>query len=270
MGDKYLNYLNYLKEMLGKDAKKMPQLVIVENHLLPKFVGVLGTNQRQRGYVSDEFMDFLVNWGQYCFELEKKSACAMMLIGMQRVLHGGVFYDRYLTQCRLHRLPEKYSNYAAWADKNMPMNKVCWQFLQTNLEFCLNQGETLNEISSAILRCLLRNLNENGQVSAAAPDYVWDEEEIGISVRNAYLWALDLALRHYGLKWCIRAHAPLWHEKLFFFRKYRQEIIWRRAMKYFPLDNERYYTGGIRLILKETRLYDIFTMWRIKKEIFAA
>ena len=274
---KHEEYLAYLTKMMGTDVvTRMIQPVMVETYLLPRYVGILGTKQRERGYVSDEFMAFMTKWGQYCFELDEKenyfprTAYTLMLIGMQRILRGGVYYEMSVYRRTLYEMPSKYSNYAAWTDDDMPMNRVCWRFLEENMEFCLNQPGILNEISSVVLRCLLRNLNATGVVSATALGYLWNEREIGISVRGAYLWALHMAIKCYGLTWCCRAQAPVWREKMFFFKKYRKEINWLKAREYFLLDEEKYYTGWKKRLLKGCFLYNFMTMRQIKKEIFSA
>lgn len=270
------DYLSYLCKMIGKDdVSTLGQPTIVERYILPRFVGLLGTKQRERGYVSDEFMRYMTKWGQYCFELDgedentPRTAYTLMLIAMQRILRGGVFYEKRVYRRNLYEMPSRYSNYAAWADKDMPMNKDCWKFLEANMEFCLNQPGILNEISSVVLRCLLRNLNATGVISATAPGYMWNEREICISSRGAYLWALNLAINRYGLGWCCRVHAPVWREKMFFFKKYRDQINWSTAWKYFSLEDEVYYTGWKRKFLKGCYLYNFITMRQIKKEIFS-
>jgi len=277
MEQKYEQYISCLKKMAGKDdVDETHPSEIIEKYLLPQYVGMVGTTQRKRGYVSDEFMRFLADWGQYNFRVDEfffchhRTADSLMLIGMQRIICGAVYSDKKNRRSGLFNMPKPLNRYAGWNDVDMPMNRECWKFLQKNLLFGLQATGQLKEVSTEILKCMLLCLNATNRVSDKAPGYEWSEKKIGVSVRSAYLWALNLGIYVFGVDWCAQVMAPVWHEKMFFFRKYRRDIGWKNAKKYFLLDEENYYSGFTRKVLEDVHLYHPLTMRKIKREIFAA
>jgi len=257
------------------ETNEMGQEQLVNTYILPLLVGEMNSATREKLHcVSPRFMDFMAEWGQICYEMDRyerkghHTADVLMLIALQRIIHGAIYYNSM--DKSVFGLPQSYSNYMIWCDRAVPMDWYCWKFLQANLEFCLTQkqNKAICKLANIILHSLLSDLHSDNTI-VKTDDYHWDEKQTDVTVKEVYEWAEKLAIKVYGVNRTAMIVAPVWRKKMDFFNTNRDRINWRMVWPYFELNDEPYFKPWQKFFLKLVGLYKPLVKWKIKREIAA-
>lgn len=178
---------------------------LVHDFILNQAVFVGGSEQRFP-HISDEFMAFMAEFGQECIIRDQETGELLMELAMQRISCGALIDDGY---DYINSLPEKYRCFTVEYDEPALMSQACWDFIERNIEFCVNglSNEVWRQHAENILWSLVENINEDGTTNN---DFVWNEGLVDKSLKEVGEWALQLAGQLFS-PYAVAIHlAPTW------------------------------------------------------------
>ena len=120
-------------------------------------------------------------------------------------------------------LPEEYRKYSNWEDQPGLMDQKCWNFVEANLEYCVNllRNDVWRGHAEKLLAGLIQHTNEEGE---ALQGYLWNEQIVQKSLKEVYTFAEELACRHFGIQKVAEILFPTWRAHKSFFKKHQKEI----------------------------------------------
>lgn len=228
---------------------------LVNDYLLPKCLGV-GGSEKRFPHISDEFMSFMAEFGHECIVRDKETGELLMELAMQRISCGAIAVNDYDF---IGSLPLEYQRYTAAYDEPALMSQACWDFIEKNIQFCIEglTKETWRQHAENILWSLLQNIGEDGSL---LNDYVWNEGLINKSLTEVYSWVMHVAQVSFTPYDLVIHLAPTWKKHLRCFKNADGVIEWtdksvRQAFAESTVGEQYFKFGTIRL-LKIFGVYD--------------
>ena len=122
---------------------------IMEEIILPLIVHHSG--ERNDNHISDEFMQFMADFGLTIHKSSPECYQIMGEIALQRLSQGAVRHDYLSTD---YKFSSKYAKYSASQDEHCRMSDACWNFFKSNGRL-LVADEMLKDHACAILYAII-------------------------------------------------------------------------------------------------------------------
>lgn len=244
---------------------------LVDDFILPKALGV-GGSEKRFPHISDEFMSFMAEFGQECITRDRRTGEVLMELAMQRISCGAIATEEYDF---IGSLPPEYQRYTAVYDEAALMSQACWDFIERNIQFCVEglENKTWRKHAISILWSLVENINENG---TTASHYVWNEGLVATPLKGVFSWAMYLAGREFN-PYEVACHlAHSWRGKKNYFREHLVDVInmtskeVRKAFEDVPpvgIYGNRYFKVGTERLLKIFGIYERVLLAYVLKDI---
>ena len=120
-------------------------------------------------------------------------------------------------------LPKEYRKYSNWYDQPGLMSQTCWNFIEKNLLWAMENLHNPVWRGHAEKLCagLLQHLDENGQELGG---YLWNEACVVKTLKEVYAFAEDMACKHFGVQKVAQILLPTWRDHKAFFKKYEKQL----------------------------------------------
>ncbi|MBR5598431.1 MAG: hypothetical protein IKW39_00155 [Alphaproteobacteria bacterium] len=264
---------------------------IIVTVILPK-IALIGGSQNRCSRISSTYMDFIAEYGGFIHTEAKQELSGLLFeLGLQRLSNGALLHEPVNL---VKILPDQFKIYSAGCDEPGIFSKACWNFFKRNLAIMYrNIPYAYMEHTRKIVFGIMEHVKDDGTT-----DLPWDEKVAGITAlelrlfvesyakhycseeerwryvtrvktNRAFLWVHACNAGSVPLYQLTAALAPVWQRNKAFFRTYFNQIDWGMFKNYveFENENEKFFSGGVRKVLKFFGLYKILTMYMIKKEI---
>ena len=245
------------------ELNAMSQTELVEKVILPRILGTPRGNFRYNR-IEGRYMQLIADYGKLCVELDRQSGELLMEFAMQRISKGAVLHEGVHL---INILPEKYQKYTSAYDEPGIMGPECWNFLLSNLVFCVKhlKHEAYRDHAEKILWGLLEHLNPDGTTNNG---YLWnDEKYVGASKSEAYQAAEQMATCCFNINTIAQHFASDWRKHKAYLKRNENVIDWKAFFAHVDLEAENFYTGIRRTMYQYSGLYKSRTEAKILKEI---
>lgn len=243
------------------------------------------------GMADDDFMNFMAEWGRYCWLVDSTSGSTLYEIAMKRILNC----SRYVNAPDIGPLVAKREReYVPSKALGLPFSDACFEFLKQNLATLLCDVDThCKQQAQRIVFGIMDSIDENGQVKGYAKNddvlkvsqleirrfveaYVLliDEEirwlhyaNVGDKATYAWVKSYGKSIERMPLNTLIKSLAPKWRENLEFFFDFYHVIDWNVLIEAMDLDKENFVSPFMTKVLKFLGLYNWYVKFMIQSEI---
>lgn len=187
------NFINTVAKLARKSETQLtalPHKQLIEEVVLPYIV--LPCGQNTRGWrIGDDFMEFMADFGQYCYTQDPDSGAILLEIALQRLSKGAVLHE----ESSFDVLPPRYSKYSAKYDQPGLMSEACWKFLQAQADTCFCCDSMTREHIKKIIFGLLDHIDSEGNTG----DYLLKSFAFQVSPLEIRTWAWEIAQKEMPL-----------------------------------------------------------------------
>lgn len=268
-----------------KNAKN--QREVVEMFIIPTIV----KKSVLTGKGDDDFMNFMAEWGKYCWHNDNVSGSILYEIAMKRISNSSKYENVPDIGPLVAKREREYVPSKAFG---LPFSDACFEFLKQNLATLLcDVDKHCKQHAQRIVFGIMDSIDEKGQVKG----YAKNEDVLKVSLLEirrfveAYVLLIDEQIRwlHYAnvgdkatyawvksygksvermpLNTLIKSLAPKWRENLEFFSDFYHVIDWNVLIEAMDLDKENFASPFMTKVLKFLGLYNRYIKFMIQCEI---
>ncbi|MBQ9235361.1 MAG: hypothetical protein IJ184_02730 [Alphaproteobacteria bacterium] len=164
----------FSKPIEVEDIKNYTMDAIVDDCILPFILQPGG--QDIRGWrISDEYMNFIAEWGDYIYSRSELSYNTLCEYAMQRLSLGAVLHDPIKFHDAENFMPRQWQGWGVYYDQYGTMSEACWKFFTANA-FHLLKSSVPSVAHHA--KMIVFGIIEHSSNDKPAVNYIWGCDEI--------------------------------------------------------------------------------------------
>ena len=169
----------------------MPLAKLIDEAILPRVMGLPGTDAGCRYRITDRYMKFIADYADDILYMDHYRGVVCLKLALQRFARSSAYPTAPIDY---KDLPENYKRFSAMHDEVGTLSEECWYFFRKQIGRCLHLEET-KDYAQKLMLGLVANISIDGQLGL---DVYLGNLKYHVDAKQTRDWAYDQLYHHCG------------------------------------------------------------------------